>query len=189
MTRGRWPDVVVAAALSVFGCGDVGDGRGGGMGDGGGDAAAPCETAADCGEPQIGPWSACDYATECGVAGARVRSIGTPVCRSSGLCGADVTTEMDTSEFCDRLTEGDECDEAGETYCGQPVRCRVCRAGACAANTPDFDAQCNPSCGAASTLCGLSGVCCTQQTTCPGASVGPGPWEAACPACCANSCI
>jgi hypothetical protein len=198
-----------ALALAfAAGCGDVASGPPRGLGDSDGSApdamvrpsrpdagipelidAAPiaCDDVGDCGDIQLGEWSACSYTTECLETGTRQRAVGTPVCQGNGMCGFDVSIETDTSTFCSRDTEANNCGTTVVEYCGVELECRKCRSGVCAVNTPHVDAQCNPTCGYAALVCGEAGICCQGNDTCSGQSVGDGPYSD-CDACCIGSC-
>ncbi|HET8725233.1 MAG TPA: hypothetical protein VFM53_13640 [Anaeromyxobacteraceae bacterium] len=43
--------------------------------------------------------------------------------------------------------------------CGQQGACEICVNGKCVVNEPHYDAACRPSCGEASRLCGITGLC------------------------------
>lgn len=199
--------LAVLSLAFAAGCGDVASGpRGLGDGDSDGgsadamvrpsrpDAGIPelidaapiaCDDVGDCGEVQVGAWSACSYTNECIETGTRQRAVGTPICQNNGMCGFDVSIETDTSTFCGRDTEANTCGTSVE-YCGFDLRCRECRSGVCAVNTPHVDAQCNPTCGYAALVCDEPGICC-GTATCSGESVGDGPWSD-CDSCCIGSC-
>lgn len=128
-------------------------------------------------------WGPCDYADECDEDGLEERTCHDWRC-NGGSCRDSPSTE---SRACSRDREGDACGSNG-TYCGNFAACHVCRSGACTVNTPHFDADCNPSCGAAANLCGTFGTCCGSLGSCT--SVGRGPPYADCAQCCeAASCF
>lgn len=140
-----------------------------------------CDRATDgqtCGDLQFGPWDR-DCATSCGTVN-RSRTVITPTC-SGGLCQNASTTETQT---CNGLPEGAICGEP-VTYCGSVADCRVCRGNQCTINTPHWDASCRPSCGAASGMCGVAGICCPASAACSRGELGPA-WD--CDRCCADGC-
>jgi len=131
-----------------------------------------------CGTQTAGEWDvSCDSA--CGSV-TRRRTLVTPTC-IGGTCVDVEDVETDT---CDGLPNGSRCQDDG-TYCGQTLKCHECRSGNCSVNTPHYDASCLPSCGTASNLCNVTGVCCQASAACSRGEVGP-TWD--CEKCCVDTC-
>jgi len=86
------------------------------------EATRTCDTGcvgdADCPDPVLGEWSACDgFADACAREGTRARTVTRFSC-AAGRCVADPTEE---SESCTRVTDGDACGSAG---CDDWSECR-----------------------------------------------------------------
>lgn len=65
-------------------------------------AAPDCRVDADCGAPETGTWSGCDYVDACDETAGRSRLNSTPRCRA-GVCSMDTSIEGGT---CTRDTDG-----------------------------------------------------------------------------------
>jgi len=106
------------------------------------DGACPCTVEADCGQPIVGEWGACEALEVCATVGERNRDVQTPRCVLEH-CTIEPTVE---SETCARTTEGITCgaDLPGAwSSCAYPTECaetgsqqrtvdaQICRSGTC----------------------------------------------------------
>jgi hypothetical protein len=142
------------------------------------------QSAVVCMPPQRSSWGPCGgFSGTCGEDGTQDRSVSRYRCRSGSCQVTGVDTE---TQGCSRGSrDGVVCGTT--TYCGSSGSCRICSGGACVVNTPHFNGACNPSCGVAGALCGVSPTRC-DTGTCPGGTAGPGGW-ADTPQCCAGACL
>ncbi|MEM6956096.1 MAG: hypothetical protein AAF645_10420 [Myxococcota bacterium] len=147
---------------------------------------------APCGTPVIGPWSACEFASECAEAGLRTREVSSPTCDLDGTCGEGIGQE---SEACFRDTDGAAC--AGGPGCvagvcggsegvcaGQPSG-TVCRPAAGPCDQPEscdgVSATCPPdgflpattACRAAASECDAAEFCTGANPACPADEAQP----------------
>lgn len=135
-----------------------------------------------CRPPDLTDWGPCEYDHGCDPDGIQRRTRTRYRC-DAGECVVSATDEE--TQGCGRPVEGEPCET--RTLCGAEAACRVCRAGICVVNDPDYDDACNPSCGRASLLCGGAPRCCPRAASCPLGTVGPEP-SADCGRCCLERC-
>jgi hypothetical protein len=137
------------------------------------------DTLADCADPE------CDGRTCSGGRTCRSGACGCPGGDTESNCSDGSDNDCDTAVDCaDSDCGGRVCGNDG-SMCGSTLQCHICSGGACVVNDPHYDASCNPSCGAAQSLCGRPTFCCAAGVGCVG---GAPDRSYGCGTCCFDGC-